>query len=184
MTIIGLIIAIWPLTAALLQSNSTPIWVPLGIILIVILLFWWGLTRNRTQDSDQANVEEHDDIGQTRTQTESVVFEEYFDEEEEIEEIEDVPEVIEPDLPIEPDDLKLIEGIGPKISSILADAGIVTFAQLAELNEQTLEKIVRDEAGIRLASPATWPEQARLAAAGKWDELEQLQEELHGGKHK
>ena len=32
--------------------------------------------------------------------------------------------------PLVPDDLKLIEGIGPKIASILAAAGITTFAQL------------------------------------------------------
>jgi predicted flap endonuclease-1-like 5' DNA nuclease len=57
-----------------------------------------------------------------------------------------------------PDDLQRIEGIGPKISGLL------------------------QAAGITIADPATWPEQARLAAAGRWDELEILQEELKGGR--
>ena len=30
--------------------------------------------------------------------------------------------------------------------------------------------------------PETWPEQAKLAAAGKWDELAVLQERLTGGR--
>ncbi|MBC8496999.1 MAG: hypothetical protein H8D37_04990 [Chloroflexi bacterium] len=39
-----------------------------------------------------------------------------------------------------------------------------------------------DDAGIRLGNPATWPEQARLAASGDWDALEKLQDELQGGR--
>ena len=34
------------------------------------------------------------------------------------------------------------------------------------------------------AVPDTWPEQAGLAAAGKWDELDRLQDELDGGKRR
>ena len=89
-----------------------------------------------------------------------------------------------PAVAIEPsaaDDLQRIEGIGPKISGLLQAAGIATFAQLADANVDRLEQIVRD-AGITIANPSTWPEQARLAAAGKWDELEVLQEELIGGR--
>ena len=84
--------------------------------------------------------------------------------------------------PITPDDLKRIEGIGPKISSLLQDADIMTFAQLAETSVDRLKQIV-DEAGLlSIANPSTWPEQAALAAAGKWDELEVLQDELKGGR--
>jgi hypothetical protein len=36
--------------------------------------------------------------------------------------------------------------------------------------------------GITIADPSTWPEQAGLAAAGRWSELEVLQEELKGGR--
>jgi predicted flap endonuclease-1-like 5' DNA nuclease len=81
----------------------------------------------------------------------------------------------------EPDDLKRIEGIGPKISSVLQAAGITTYAQIATTVPDVLHQIVK-EAGIRLAYPATWPEQAKLAAAGDWEALEALQSELKGGR--
>ncbi|MBN1179849.1 MAG: DUF4332 domain-containing protein [Anaerolineae bacterium] len=80
-----------------------------------------------------------------------------------------------------PDDLKRIEGIGPKISDVLATAGITTFAQLAQREPAELEQIVKD-GGVRLAFPASWPAQARLAAAGDWDALQELQDNLKGGR--
>ena len=80
-----------------------------------------------------------------------------------------------------PDDLKRIEGIGPKISGLLQAAGIETFAKLASTDAARLLQIVRD-AGITIADPTTWPEQAALAAEGEWEQLEALQEELKGGR--
>jgi predicted flap endonuclease-1-like 5' DNA nuclease len=79
------------------------------------------------------------------------------------------------------DDLKRIEGIGPKISGLLKDAGITTFIQLADTEVSRLEQIL-EAADLRLANPETWPEQAKLAAAGDWDTLAQLQEDLKGGR--
>jgi len=84
-------------------------------------------------------------------------------------------------VPQEPDDLKRVEGIGPKFSQVLNQAGITTFAQLAETGVERLKQVIQ-EAGLRLADPSTWPEQARLAAAGDWDGLEALQSELKGGR--
>lgn len=83
--------------------------------------------------------------------------------------------------PLPPDDLKRIEGIGPKISSALQAAGITTYAQLAATEVSRLEEIIR-QAGIRIGFPVTWPEQASLAAAGQWAELKALQSELKGGR--
>ncbi len=82
-----------------------------------------------------------------------------------------------------PDDLTKIEGIGPKISELLQAAGIATFARLAQTESSQLQQIL-EEAGsrYRLADPETWPQQAGLAAAGKWEELEALQEDLKGGR--
>lgn len=82
-----------------------------------------------------------------------------------------------------PDNLKRIEGIGPKISTLLNSAGITTFAELAETDVRRLHQIL-EEAGPRyqLANPETWPEQARLAAGGDWTALNALQEELRGGR--
>jgi hypothetical protein len=83
--------------------------------------------------------------------------------------------------PPTPDDLQCIEGIGPKIAGLLQAAGIMTFSQLAAADVGRLGQIIRD-AGITIADPSTWPEQAGLAAAGRWSELEVLQEELKGGR--
>lgn len=86
-----------------------------------------------------------------------------------------------PEIPVKADDLTLIEGIGPKIASLLKANGIVNFAQLAAAEIPFLEKILRD-AGLQFAKPASWPEQAALAAAGKMEELKALQEKLVGGR--
>ncbi len=79
--------------------------------------------------------------------------------------------------------LQKIEGIGPKIAGILNEHGIHTFADLAEATVEELQKYL-EEAGprYRLASPETWPAQARLAAEGKWLELDELQRKLKGGR--
>ena len=81
------------------------------------------------------------------------------------------------------DDLKKIEGIGPKIEELFHNAGIMTFAQLSETSVETMEAILT-EAGPRFSThnPGTWAQQAGLAAAGKWAELKAWQDELDGGK--
>ena len=86
--------------------------------------------------------------------------------------------------PVQPDDLRKIEGIGPKISGLLHDAGILTFAQLAASEPEQIKQILTD-AGPRyqLANPASWPEQAKLAADGDWDGLQELQDRLTAGRH-
>lgn len=79
------------------------------------------------------------------------------------------------------DDLEIIEGIGPKISSILKNAGVRTFDQLANTDVEQLEEILR-EGGVRIAAPDTWAEQSRLAASGDWEGLEDLKRRLHAGR--
>jgi predicted flap endonuclease-1-like 5' DNA nuclease len=83
------------------------------------------------------------------------------------------------------EDLEVVEGIGPKIAAALRDSGVYTFAQLASLDPERLRQILRDRDPnlLRLADPATWPQQARLAAAGDWEALTRLQQELRGGRH-
>jgi predicted flap endonuclease-1-like 5' DNA nuclease len=83
--------------------------------------------------------------------------------------------------PSAPDDLKIIEGIGPKISAMLNAEGIHTFAQLAATDVERLRGIMV-AANLRIADPTTWPQQAALAAAGKWDELQALQDSLKAGR--
>lgn len=83
------------------------------------------------------------------------------------------------------DDLKKIEGIGPKIEEILNTAGIISYADLSNSGTDELKSLLAT-AGNRyqIHNPSTWAQQAHLAAAGKWDELQKLQEELTGGKKK
>lgn len=80
---------------------------------------------------------------------------------------------------IKNDDLKLIEGVGPKMATILNEAGIVTFKQLATTKVTTLKEILA-AAGPRykMHNPSNWAKQAKLAAAGKMDELKKLKVEL------
>jgi len=78
------------------------------------------------------------------------------------------------------DDLKKVEGIGPKISETLIAAGISTFAELAKTDAAKISEIIADVRGNHVTD--TWPEQAKLAAEGKWDELKKWQDELDGGK--
>jgi predicted flap endonuclease-1-like 5' DNA nuclease/uncharacterized protein YoxC len=80
-------------------------------------------------------------------------------------------------------DLKIIEGIGPKIEEVLKDAGIGDWSALAATEPGRLKEIL-EEAGdqYRMHNPYTWPLQARLAAAGRWEEFNTYQEELKGGR--
>ena len=75
------------------------------------------------------------------------------------------------------DDLKKVEGIGPKIAEIFNNAGITTFAELAGTSVEKLQEILA-AAGPRYASkkPGSWPKQAKMAAEGKWDELKEWQD--------
>jgi predicted flap endonuclease-1-like 5' DNA nuclease len=81
------------------------------------------------------------------------------------------------------DDLKVIEGIGPKIEMILKDAGIENWYQLAEVNLDNLKGIL-EKAGprFRLNDPSTWAQQARLLSEGNYDEFKKLTDNLVGGK--
>lgn len=80
------------------------------------------------------------------------------------------------------DDLKAIEGIGPKIAKLLNTAGIISWNDLATTEGVILQNIL-DSAGksYQFADPRTWPKQAALADEGKFDELRDYQEILQGG---
>jgi small subunit ribosomal protein S20 len=81
------------------------------------------------------------------------------------------------------DKLTTVEGIGPKIETLLNEEGISTFADLADAKVETLTAVL-EKAGPRfkMHKPDTWPQQAALARDGKMDELKALQDELNGGK--
>ncbi len=79
--------------------------------------------------------------------------------------------------------LEKIEGIGPKIASILNEAGISTFADLANTAPSMLKDVLAN-AGKRyqMHNPTSWPTQAKLAANGDWDALKQMQDTMNGGR--
>jgi predicted flap endonuclease-1-like 5' DNA nuclease len=81
------------------------------------------------------------------------------------------------------DDLTKVEGIGKKIAELLVAENIVSFKDLSKASAKKLKGIL-EAAGskFKVHDPTSWPKQAKLAADGKWSELEELQKELTGGK--
>lgn len=84
---------------------------------------------------------------------------------------------------IKENDLKIVEGIGPKIAELFNDNGIHTWADLANTAVATLQTHL-DSKGerYRVHNPGTWPMQSGLAAEGKWAELKKWQDENDYGK--
>ncbi len=81
------------------------------------------------------------------------------------------------------DNLKIIEGIGPKIEQILFNHNIKTYSQLAATPVSRIKEMLINE-GSHFAThdPSTWPSQALLAANGEWENLKSYQTYLHGGR--
>jgi predicted flap endonuclease-1-like 5' DNA nuclease len=94
-------------------------------------------------------------------------------------------EIAEEAAPTQPENLRKIEGIGPKVAQLLNEASILTFAQLAQ-TEVTYLRAILEKAGPRFKGmdPTSWPEQASLAAKEDWQGLQKLQDELDGGRYK
>ncbi len=85
----------------------------------------------------------------------------------------------------EADDLTKIEGIGPKIAELLKAENINSFADLANTETDKIKEILAAAGGrYKSHDPSTWPQQAKLAAEGNWEELKKLQDELDGGRVK
>ena len=83
---------------------------------------------------------------------------------------------------VKENDLKVIEGIGPKIQHLFHNNNIKTWKSLANCSVEKCQYIL-DKAGeaYRIHSPKTWPKQARMAYEGKWQELRQWQDKLDAG---
>jgi len=87
------------------------------------------------------------------------------------------------DHPQDPEDLKIIEGIGPAIEGLLKDAGIRSWSDLAASGPEELRDILQ-KAGdaYRIHNPETWPRQAALAAAGDWKAFREYTDFLIAGR--
>ena len=83
------------------------------------------------------------------------------------------------------DDLKIVEGIGPKIENLLKGAGIKTMADLAKADIITLKKVLTGGGDrFQMHDPSSWADQASLAVESKWDDLAKYQDLLIGGRSK
>ena len=80
------------------------------------------------------------------------------------------------------DDLKVVEGIGPKIEKLLNNAGYLTFRSVADAEPAALA-LIMEAAGPRfkLARTETWPEQAALLADNNMEAFKKLTDALKGG---
>lgn len=83
------------------------------------------------------------------------------------------------------DDLIKVEGIGPKIATLLIEAGIPNLQVLADTPVERLREILNAAGSrYRISDPTTWPQQAALGAQGDWAGMETLQATLRAGRTK
>lgn len=171
-------------------SSGLPSWVIFLILLVLLVAVIWYLTRPKKEAAETASPEAAPEEKMAAVTATAVKTEETQPEPAPTPEPQTeptpapapAPETKPEPEPVKPDDLKKIEGIGPKIESVLNAAAITTYAQLANTSVADLDKIVRQDAGITIAHPATWPKQAQMAADDQWDKLAAYQDELHGGR--
>ena len=82
-----------------------------------------------------------------------------------------------------PDDLEIVEGIGPKIAQLLRQHAITTFVQLASASPAEIAAILeKGGPDFRIANPGTWPEQAGHCVRNDWAGLKRLQDRLTAGR--
>ncbi len=80
------------------------------------------------------------------------------------------------------DDLKLVEGIGPKIEQLFHKAGLKTWASVAKSNPSRLKEIlVAAGERFQMHDPGTWPKQCQMMVDDRWNELKNYQLTLDGG---
>src|SRR5690606_5841280 len=82
------------------------------------------------------------------------------------------------------DDLKIVEGIGPKIEALFHQHNIKSWKELSQTTAGRCQEIL-DSGGkrYRIHDPASWPMQAKMADQGKWKQLSQWQERHRAGKY-
>lgn len=84
---------------------------------------------------------------------------------------------------VKDDNFQIIEGIGPKMESILKENGVNNFSSLAEKSPTDLRAILNKYGDkYKIIDPATWAQQAGYAAESEFEGLIDLQKKLDGGK--
>ncbi len=153
-------------------------WLILILFIIVVLIVWIALTRNTKDSPVDMPVGQHasaETAAPTAHETPLRAHEVNLDET-----AAEAPVAVLP-TSVKLDDLTIVEGIGPKVSSVLNNAGIMNLVQLSEAAPEQLKEVL-EKSGLQFMDPGTWGEQARLAAEGKMAELEALKQGLKGGR--
>jgi predicted flap endonuclease-1-like 5' DNA nuclease len=132
------------------------VWVVLILFIFMVFLGWWASKR---LPKNEATVVPHGHEEQP---------------------VAPVADVVSPAVP---DDLTVLEGIGPKVAKVLGGIGITTFAALAQSEAARVQEAL-NAAGYKYMDPTGWIEQAALAAKGDSDGLKKLQDSLKGGRKK
>lgn len=143
-------------------------WLVLLLFIIIVLIVWIALTRNTKQYQPDFKVEAHDEPHANETADAEM-------------ELPDRGEEVSLSSPVKLDDLTIIEGIGPKVSSLLNGIGIFTLSELASADLDQIKELLANS-GLQFIDPSTWKEQAALAAEGKHAEFEALKQQLKGGR--
>lgn len=81
------------------------------------------------------------------------------------------------------DDLKIVEGIGPKIQELFHNFDIKTWKALSETSANKCQEVLNSGGKrYRIHDPASWPMQAKMAHEGHWEQLAEWQEKHRAGK--
>lgn len=84
---------------------------------------------------------------------------------------------------VKSDNLQIIEGIGPKMESVLKENGIDSHAILGSKSVDDLQAILNKYGDkYKIIDPKTWPSQAKLAGDRNFDELIDYQKKLDTGR--
>jgi len=87
-------------------------------------------------------------------------------------------EIVNPYPKLESTQLQIIEGIGPRLESILKENGLHHWKDVAAKSKGELRSILDNYGGkYSIIDPSGWPKQAKLAKKRKWDALIALQSE-------
>lgn len=144
------------------QGISWLVWVVLIVFLLMVILGWWVASKGWLKKEEEPQHVEHGHDEHVHVETV----------------VESHPEPVKT---VTPDDLTVLEGIGPKVAQVLAGIGITTFEGLAKADPAQLRSAL-DAAGYKYMEPAGWIEQATFAAKGDSEGLKKLQDSLKGGR--
>lgn len=160
------------------SGNGWLVWVALAVFLLMVILGWWVSQKGWLKPEEESvhDSHNHDEHGHEQATHHAEAHAEPATPDN----AQAVPSP-ESTVPAQPDDLTLIEGIGPKVAKLLHGIGITTFQQLADADLGKLREAL-DGAGYKYMEPAGWKEQAALAAKGDTEGLQKLQETLKGGR--